>query len=412
MIAILSHLRAHSRLATLLACLLVFQSGCQSISMAGSRKREIRAVVVRYQEALNHRSADELFSLLADTIQVEGMTDELSRAGLKAGMHWPPSAIVGYQILSMRETAVGTDVQVTFYLRNSLLMMRLGLDGSLRICTIDPVPLWKTPQAKVAKAFSSAFLESRGLMFVRARINERAGFVLVDTGSSGLLLNRKYFVADSRNAMPGLTTTVEGIRPRLGSSAVRTFRWGELHAEGIRGQLHDFSAMESPANTPLLGAVGHEQLKNCAVVFDWKNRQIDVRAADGNSTGPSGAKAVIAFTYFLHTPAFPVRIGRTTRRMIFDSGAQINLLPNLDGIESSFRRVESGAKISDGGDNARQTALLGFIDETSIGGVSYKNLPYAVFDVPYLSRQGLIGSPLVQKRRIEINFPKKTISIW
>ena len=415
MIAILSNLRARSRPTFLLACLLLFQSGCQSISMAGARKREIRAVVVRYQEALNDRSADELFSLLADTIQVEAMTDELSRAGLKSGMYWPPSAIIGYQILSMSKTAVGTDVKVTFYLRNSMLVMRLGLDRSLRIRTIDPVSLWKTPQAKVSKAFSSTFVGSRGLMFVRARINERTGFVLVDTGSSGLLLNRKFFGADSRNAMPGLTTTVAGIKPRLGSSAVRTFQWGELHADGIRGQLHDFSAMESPANTPLLGAVGHEQLKNCAIVFDWRNKRIDVRAADGNArqTGISPApKAVIAFTYFLHTPAFPVKIGNTACRMIFDSGAQINLLPNLDGIESSFRRVEPGTKISDGGDNTRQTALLGFIDETSIGGIRYRDFPFAVYDVPYLSRQGIIGSPLVQKSRVEINFPKMTLSIW
>ena len=255
MIAVRSRFTAHFRLAPILAGLLLFQSGCQSISMSGSLKGEIRAVLVRYQEALNQKSAEKLFGLLSDKIQVEGMTDELSRAGLKAGMHWPPSAIVGYQILSMRKTAGGTDVKVTFHLRNSMLMMRIGFDEALRIRTIDPVPLWKTPQAKISKAFSSAFVENRGLMFVRARINERTGFVLVDTGSSGLLLNRKYFGADSRNVMPGLTTTVEGIKPRLGSTAVSTFQWGELHAEGIRGQLHDFSSMEAPAITPLLGAV-------------------------------------------------------------------------------------------------------------------------------------------------------------
>jgi len=400
-------------LALLLAGLVLFQGGCGSISMAGSRKREIRAVVARYQEALNQRSAEKLFGLLADTIQVEGMTDELSRAGLKAGMHWPPSAITRFQILSVSEKDGETDVKAAFYLSDAMLMMRLGLDEALRIRTIDPVPLWKPAEAKVSKSFSSTFVESRGLMFVRARINERTGFVLVDTGSSGLLLNRKYFGADSRNAMPGLTTTVEGIKPRLGSNAVRTFQWGELHAEGIRGQLHDFSAMESPATTPLLGAVGHEQLKSCAVVFDWKNRQIDVRAvASGNATGPRGAKAVVPFAYFLHTPAFPVRIGNATCRMIFDSGAQINLIPNLNGIESNFRRVESGTKISDGGEYGRQTALVGFIDETSIGGILYRDFPFAVFEVPYLSGQGIIGSPLVQKSRLEINFPRKTISIW
>ena len=408
-------IRASFLTEIVLAGLLLFQSGCQSLSTPSPSRSGIRAVLVRYQEALNQRSTEKLFGLLAENIQVEGMTDELSRAGLKAGMHWPPSAITHLQILSISQKNGGTDVKVAFYFSNAVLMMRLGLDEALHIRTIDPVPLWKTPEAKISKAFSSAFVGSRGLMFVRARINERAGFVLLDTGSSGLLLNRKYFGADSRNSMPGITTTVEGIKPRLGSSAVRTFQWGELHADGIRGQLHDFSAMEVPAVTPLLGAVGHEQLKKFVVVFDWQNRKVEVRPAanhGGKEQFAAPPRAVIAFTYFLHTPAFPVRIGNTTCRMIFDSGAQINLIPNLNGIEGNFRRVEAATRISDGGQNAKETALLGFIDETSIGGVSYRNFPYAVFNVPYLSGQGIIGSPLVQKSRMEINFPRKTISIW
>jgi hypothetical protein len=396
----------------LLAGLLLFQSGCQSLMMAPSRKREISAVLSRYQDALNQRSADKLLSLLGNEVRVEGLTDELSRAGLKAGMYWPPSRISDFQIFSMAQSAGAIDVKVAFYFSKSLLMMRIGFDNELRIRMIDPVPLWKVPQAKVSKAFSCTFIENRGLLFVRARVNDRAGFFLFDTGSSGLLLNKKYFSSDLRNAMPGVTSTVHGIKPQLGSHAVSSFQWGELRAEGIRGQLHDFSVMEVPAITPLLGAVGHEQMKKCAIVFDWRGRRIDVRAADGNSTGPSGPKAVVPFTYFLHAPAFPVKIGDRACRMIFDSGAQINLLPNLNGIEGHFRKVEAVTRISDGGEAGKVTALLGLVDETIIGGVRYRDFPYAVYEVPYLDGQGILGSPLIQKGQLEINFPKKTISLW
>ncbi|MEI8311479.1 MAG: retropepsin-like aspartic protease [Verrucomicrobiota bacterium] len=379
--------------------------------IAPSRKLEIRKILSRYQDALNQRSADKLFSLLGDKVQVEGLTDELSRAGLKTGMYWPPSPISNFQILSMEQSAAGTDVKAAFYFSNSVLMMKFGLDESLRIRTIDPVPLWKIPQAKVTKAFSSPFVENKGLLFVRGRANDRTGFFLVDTGSSGLLLNKKYFSQDFRNVMPGVTSTVQGIKPHLGSSAVSSFQWGELRAEGIRGQLHDFSVMEVPAITPLLGAVGHEQMKNCAIVFDWDKRRIDVRPAEaGNSS--RAPKTVVAFTYFLHVPAFPVRIGSSTCRMVFDSGAQINLIPNLNGIEDHFRKVEAVTKISDGGQIGKETALLGLIDETWIGGARYRDFPCAVFDVPYLGGQGIIGSPLIQKGLMEINFPKKTISLW
>ena len=411
----MSPLCAFFRTGFLVAGLLLFQSGCQSLSMAPSQKREIRAVLVRYQEALNQRSPEMLFGLLAGNIRVEGMTDELSREGLKAGMYWPPSPITDFQILSLSQTGGEIEVKAAFYISNAVLQMRIGFDEALRIRTIDPVPLWKTPQAKVSKPFFSPFVANKGLMFVRARINKRTGFFLVDTGSSNLLLNKKYFLAEAQNELPGLTSTVRGIKPRWGSCEVRSFQWGELHTGGIRGQLYDFSAMEAPVITPLLGAVGHEQLKNCAVVFDWKNQQIGVRtAADGAGTSEHSRSpmAVVGFAYFLHAPAFPVRIGSTTCRVIFDSGAQINLIPNLSGIESHFRKVEAATKISDGGQAGRETAAMGLIDETWIGGVRYQNLPFAVFDVPYLSRQGIIGSPLVQMGLVEVNFPKKTISLW
>jgi hypothetical protein len=399
-------------LAILLAGLLIFQSGCQSFSIAPSQAREIRAVIARYQEALSQRSSEKLFALLGGTIQVDGMTDEMSRAGLKAGMHWPPAAITRFQILSISKTKGGLDVKAAFYFSNAVLQERLGLDESLRIRTIDPVPVWKTPEARVIHPFSSPFVEANGLLFVRARVNERTGFFLFDTGSSGLLLNKEYFSSDSRNELPGFTSTVQGIKPRRGTCGVRSFGWGQLHVEGIRGQLHDFSMMETAAISPLLGAIGHEQLKKCAVVFDWKNRRLDVRTADGNSTGPRGAKAVIPFSYFLHAPSFSIRIGETTKRVIFDSGAQINLLPNLDGMEGHFRKIDAVTKISDGGKLGKETALLGLADETWIGGVRYQDLPYAVFEVPYLSGQGILGSPLIQRGLLEINFPKKTLSLW
>ena len=400
-------------LTFLVAGLLLFQSGCESLSVSAGRSREIRGILTQYQEAMNARSADRLFGLMADKVQVEGMTDELSRAGLRAGMHWTPSPIRGFQILSLSQRDGETDVKVGFKLASSMLLMRIGFDEALKIRTIDPVSVWKVPQAKVAKAFSSAFVENRGLMFVRAQVNNRTGLFLLDTGSSCMLLNKKYFLSDSQNELPGLTSTVAGIKQRLGSCTVRSFQWGELHAGGVRGQLHDFSAMETPAITPLLGAIGFEQLKSSAIAFDWANKKIDVRPGPGGAVESTRSpREIIAFSYFLHTPAFPVRVGDKTFRMIFDSGAQINLIPNLNGIEGHFRRFDGGTKISDGGQIGKDTALLGVIDETWIGNARYENMQFAVFEVPYLSGQGILGSPLMQKGLMEINFPKRTISFW
>lgn len=392
-----------------LAGTLFFLGGCQTIPSAG--RREIRSVLAEYREALNSHSAEKLGLLLAEQVAVDGMTDELSRAGLAAGMFWPPSRITEIQILSLSRKADGPEAVTALYISKGVLLMKIGFDEKFRIRTIDPEPLWKTTSPKAPQAFSSTFTENRGLLFVRARLNDRDGFFLLDTGSSDFLLNKKYFSPDSVKEMPGVTATVHGIKPHLGRAAIHSFQWEKLHLKDLRGQLHDFSFMETPAISPLLGAIGFEQLKKCAVIFDWEHRKVLVRPA-GDKGPPSKPKTVIPFTFFQHTPAFPVRVGDKTIPMIFDSGAQINLLPGLDGLENHFRGIPAVTKISDGGLLGKETARLGIVDEIQLGSIRFQDLPFAVFDVPYLSGHGILGSPLIETGPLEINFVQKTLSIW
>lgn len=414
---ITASLRVIFRTGLLLMCLLLFQAGCQSLPVPPAEKNAIRSALLAYRDALNTRSLEGLFALMGDQIRIDGMPDDLSRAGLKAGMHWPPSRITGVQIYSIAREPGGTRAKVAFALSGAMLGMEIGFDERQRIRTVDPLIVWTSPGAKIARAFSSSFQESNGLMFVRAKVNERSGYLLLDTGSSGLLLSTKYFSSDSPKELPGLVTTVHGIKPHLGRAPVRSFQWGEIRANDIRGQLHNFSTMENPSISPLLGAIGYEQLKNCAVVFDWKNRIVEVRPT-GKSPGNEAAgrqrppQAVVGFSYFLHAPAFTVRIGGKSVPMLFDSGAQINLIPTLEGVAANFQQIQASTRISDGGQIGKESALLGVIDETVIGGIRYQNLPYAVFNVPYLSGQGIIGNPILEKGRVELDFVKKTISIW
>ncbi|MFZ4775169.1 MAG: aspartyl protease family protein [Terrimicrobiaceae bacterium] len=412
-----ARLRVIFRVVLFLTALALVQSGCQSLPVPSAEKSTIRGVLRAYREALNNRSVEGLFAIMSDRIQIDGMTDELSRAGLKAGMHWPPSRITDIQIYSMTRQPGGTRAKVAFSLSGAALFMQIGFDEQQRIRTIDPLVVWENPGARISKAFSSPFKESNGLMFVRAKVNGQNGFFLLDTGSSGLLLNTRYFSSDFPKELPGLVTTVHGIKPHLGRAGVRDFQWGEIQANGIRGQLHDFSNMENSSISPLLGAIGYEQLKNCAVFFDWKNRSVEVRPSGKGPARSAGKtlrppQAVVGFTYFLHAPAFAVKIGGKSIPMLFDSGAQINLIPSLNGVEKNFHELESQTRISDGGQIGKESAQLGVIDETLIGGIRYQSLPFAVYGVPYLSGQGIIGNPILEKGAVELDFVKKTISIW
>lgn len=396
-------------LATLLA-LAIFGcfSGCQTTTLA--HRREIRATLHSYHQALNNRSFDQLEPLLSDEIRVEGMTDELSRAGLKSGMQWPESQIRELQVLRISGRPAAADVAL--YVRGGVMMLRIGFDDLGKIRSIDEAPLWKPSAAIVKAPFRTPFTESNGLMFVKGFVNGRAGYLLLDTGSSDLLLNSKYFFPEKGGTgMQGMMSTVTGLSPHPARSFVQELKWGGFVAREIRGQLHEFSQMETPKISPLLGAIGFEQLRNVAVSVDWKARSVGI-APSGTTAEPSGPQAVIPFSYFLHTPVLYATIGQKTFPMLLDTGAQVNLLPKSSALDTHFKNLRILTKISDGGSAGETASPIGIVDEMHVGGVLFRDMPFAIFDVPYLRGNGILGSPLFQDRRVRIDFPKKTVSIW
>ncbi len=389
-----------------LAAIWIALAACQSLPPA--EKRAVRTTLEAYRAALNAKSYDSLAPLLSEKVHIGGMTDELSRAGLQAGMHWPPSRITGIQIFKLAEKDGLPEARVGLEIKGGVLLLRMGFDGRGRIRSIDDSPLWKVRGAVVKSSFTSPFITAKGLLFVRATANGREGYFLVDTGSSDLLLNQKYFSPQKNHGMPGMVSTVHGISSNPGRSPVRLLKWGGLTLRGADGQLHDFTEMETAETKPLLGAIGFEQLRNFVVTFDWKARTISV-APKSTSTNPRGT---VHFRFFLHTPVFPVEIGGVTRPMVFDSGAAVNMLPGIDGLEEHFRRFPVQTKISDGGRTGDGAVAFGTIDSTKLGGLTYRDMPFAIYDVPYLGGNGIIGSPLIQSGRLEIDFPKRTLSLW
>jgi len=166
--------------------------------------------------------------------------------------------------------------------------------------------------------------------------------------------------------------------------------------------------MESPAISPLLGAIGFEQLRNSAIMFDWKEGSISL-APKSQRRSPA---ASIRFDYYLHAPVLPARIGGKFHRMVFDSGAAVNTLPALDGVEHNFRPWNVLAKMSDGGRTSEAAFPMGTVNAVGIGGITYREMPFAIHDIPFLGGHGILGSPLLQAGRLEIDYPGRTISLW
>jgi len=399
-----------------LLCAVALLAGCQSMQIPSAEKANIRRTLHTFQLALNARSFATLEPLLAPAISLGGAGPELSRPSLQEGAAWVPFHVDDIQILSLQPTPAGPVAKVAMYSATMVSTSRLGFDAAGLIRSIDAEPIFKAPEVRVPNVLTAPFVVSGGLMFVKASVNGRTGYMLLDTGASSLLLSPKYFVPGASPAM-GVSFSVNGIKKSRAPVEVRSLVWQGLRVSGINGQLHDFSNMEKPAVTPLLGAISHDQLKNCALVVDWKRQTVQVFAtrSDGRRKAALAEPAPtvrIPFTYYTHLPLFPIRIGGVEYRMLFDSGAAENLLPSTAAVQAHARPIGHLASFSDGGRPVAYSCPIVAIDQTQIGSATFRDLPYIIYELPYLPGKGFLGAPLLQAGRVEINFRAKQISIW
>jgi len=171
------------------------------------------------------------------------------------------------------------------------------------------------------------------------------------------------------------------------------------------GQLHEFSQMETPEISPLLGAIGFEQLRNSAVSVDWKGGAVGV-SPSGKEAEASAPRAIIPFSYFLHTPVLYATIGQTTFPMLLDTGAQVKPAPEVRRPGHAFQRLEVLTKISDGGKAGEAASPIGIVDEMHVGGLLFRDMPFAILDVPVPQGQWHPWEPALSRPAGEDRLPE------
>lgn len=408
--------RVRRPLLLLLALLAALLGGCQFHSATPAERYAVSGTLRQFRAALNDRSFELLQPVLAPDLRIDDMPSGLSRDGLKAGLPALQGRIVDWQILSLARRSGGLEGRVAFYMKGGVMEMAMGFTPDGRIRTISAGRGRVEGGVKMPDLMTSPFLQSSGLMFVQARVDGRAGWFLVDSGSSDFLLNRKYFTPAKTDGVFSISAGIHGVEEPIGMMEVGSFAWENLRATRINAAIKNLTDLERPENTPLLGAIGYTQLKSSAMVVDWGRRRIQLYATQRNGERkipePEPPGAVVPFSYDLHLPVLQARVGNRPRTFLFDSGASINLMPDAEGLAGHFRQTESRAGLSDGGQMRAVTAQVGLVDRIELGPVVLSDFPIMIFAIPYLEGRGLLGAPLLAQGRVEINFRKREMRFW
>ena len=400
----------------LLALAAIATTGCQLGQTTPAEHAAILGSLRHFQSAVNHRSFAELSPILAPTFQIGDLPSEMSVAGLRYSIQTLSVQIQDVQILSIRRSGNAKEVLVGLYQPNCASELRIVFTPDGKIQALKGNSSSTRARVSAPDFMVSHFIDSGGLMFVQATANGKTGYFLIDSGSSEMLLNERYFGATAAGGLLSVSSGIHGVRQVLGSARIDAFRWGGFRATDVDAELADLSNLEGSKNTPLLGAIGYAQLHDCALVVDWPHHQLQVCATTSNGSrkvaDSSPPKATMPFTYYLYLPVLPAKIGGQTFSMLLDSGASTNMLPGLQGLDGHFLLQGTRANLSDGGPNRSVTAAFGTIDEVRFGSISIRNMPIIIYDVPYFPGKGLVGSSLLQHGRVEINFRAHQLRFW
>ena len=404
------------RLLVLIPLVAMLLGGCGGSAVTPAERYAVSGSLRQFRTALNDRSFDLMQPVLAPDLRIDDMPTGLSRDGLRAGLPGIKGKITEWQVVNLKRKGDGLEGKVVFYLQGGMMEMAMGFTPDGKIRTITAGRDRVESGVKIPDVMTSTFLESSGLMFVQAQVDGRSGWFLVDSGSSDFLLNSKYFSGPKVDGMLAISAGIHGVEEPIGIRDINLFTWENLRITKIRGALKNLSNLEKPENTPLLGAVGYAQLKSSAMVVEWGRRRIRIYATQRNGerklAEPEAPGAVVPFSYDLHLPVLQAKVGDQPRTFLFDSGASINLMPDVEGLERHFRQTDSRAGLSDGGKMKSVLAPVGFVDRIELGPVVLSDFPVMVFEIPYLEKRGLLGATLLAQGRVEINFRKREMRFW
>ena len=259
------------------------------------------------------------------------------------------------------------------------------------------------------------FQLSRNLMVVRAHVNGKSGYFILDTGAETLILNEKYFTGSINNQSHAVDFA--GSKIKIKESMVQ-FGW-ELNDTSMHyAVVIDLSSLEKVMGSPILGTIGYEVLKDYEVFFDLNRREITLSKLDDSGNyildKPTHLNPIDSFKLYAnhHKPYIIVEIAGKKLKFGIDTGAAWSLI-RKGAVKKISRQFEWKESIIAAGYNGEQyESKNGIIKGMNIDKTSWNPIKVIIGDKwqaggsPKAKLDGLLGYEFIKQRNMGINFIK------
>ena len=247
---------------------------------------------------------------------------------------------------------------------------------------------------------------------IPAKVDGEAGYLILDTGAPGLVLNRPA----TGQQREGLSCTQE---VSVGATQVKELQWADHHEHDVTAYTLEMDHLSRATDLPILGLLGYERLQDYEILLDYQQERLLLYPARENQLHERiKPQRRIAFSMQSHLPIVTLTYGDRTYRFILDTGAGSNLIsPAL------YQQLHQTASLTDkeelrGLDGEIQVVTKAHLSGLHIDDFAVPTMEYLVQDLDHLQSMtdlqidGLLGAPFLQLGTFSINFVEQKLFLW
>ena len=260
------------------------------------------------------------------------------------------------------------------------------------------------------------------LFLLEATIDHVTGNFILDTGASGLVLNKTYF----RNAICVPDEEGGGVTGSVGEvcrTTVKHMQVGELMYQNISADVTPLGHLENRRGVKILGLFGMSMLKNLELVIDLRNNELQLLKLDktGNRLEVNFPKVkfdlVQKVEEYRNIMFVKATVGGKILDFCLDTGAESNVI-SIDAPKKVLNSITITRRSSlNGVGTAEGEVLFGTLNDFILGARQISSMETILCSLTAMSRKyaypidGMLGYDFFAKGKIYINLVKKEMGV-
>ncbi len=260
------------------------------------------------------------------------------------------------------------------------------------------------------------------LILMEVVIDSLAGNLILDTGSSSMVLNSIYF----RNERRSGNYEAGGITGGIGTVSriqINSLQIAELYFNNLTANVGDLSHIERARNVKILGFCGLSIFNDFEVVVDLNNSVVELHRTNYRGkriyTGASSSKTDVELQVEIISNVIFIGGTINRRKLMFcvDTGAESNVVSSvlpghiLEKIDITGRSNLRGAG------NQNVEVLYGLLNELKIGKKNIRPMPVVLTNLSAMSQyygipiDGMLGCHFLEQGVFYFNMKRETLGI-